>query len=140
MSLAPSHPRGAHPAATITSDEQGDAMPSNQLTAAYRVAFERHEQARRELRPLLEQMATEAVAEVLPGAAYLEAVGELNEDWIPTLRIKRVLTAFGEVVFDSSQGPLDRAVEDAIDTANFEYLDVLIDITGDEYMGPVTIG
>jgi hypothetical protein len=34
----------------------------------------------------------------------------------------------------------DRAVEDALDTVNVEYLDVLIDITGDDYMGSVTVG
>ena len=38
------------------------------------------------------------------------------------------------------RGHLDRAVEDALDTVNVEYLDVLMDITGDDYMGSVTIG
>jgi hypothetical protein len=80
------------------------------------------------------------VAEVLPGAAHLEAVGEVNEDWIPTLRIERVLLASGEVLFDASAGHPDRAVEDAIDMVNVEYLDVLIDIAGDDYMGSVTFG
>jgi hypothetical protein len=115
-------------------------MPSTQLITAYRVALERHNEARRTLVPLLEQMAIETVAAVLPGAARLEAVGEWNEDWIPTLRIDRVLTASGEVLFDASQGHLDRAVEDAVDMVNVEYLDVLIDLTGDDYMGSVTIG
>ena len=67
-------------------------------------------------------------------------LGEWNEDWIPTLRIDRVVTASGEVLFDASQGHLDRAVEDAVDMVNVEYLDVLIDLTGDDYMGSVTIG
>ena len=31
-------------------------------------------------------------------------------------------------------------VQDAVDTVDVEYLDVLIDLTGDEYMGRVTIG
>ncbi len=115
-------------------------MPSTQLTTAYRVALKRHDEARRALVPLLEQMAIETLAEVLPGAARLDAVGEINEDWIPTLRIERVLTASGEALFDASQGHLERAVEDAIDTVNVEYLDVLIDITGDDYMGAATIG
>lgn len=44
------------------------------------------------------------------------------------------------VPFDASEAHLDRAVEDALDTVNVEYLDVLIDITGDDYMGSVTIG
>jgi hypothetical protein len=45
------------------------------------------------------------------------------------------------VRFDASQGHLDRAVEDAIDTVNVGYLDdVLMRITGDDHMGSVTIG
>jgi hypothetical protein len=50
------------------------------------------------------------------------------------------VTASGEVLFDASQGHLDRAVEDAVDMVNVEYLDVLIDLTGDDHMGSVTIG
>jgi hypothetical protein len=108
-------------------------MPSNQLTATYREALERHDDARRALVPLLEQMAIETIAEVLPGAARLEAVGELNEDWIPILRVVRALTESGGVLFDAVRGHPDRAVEDAIDRVNVEYLDVLIDVTGDAY-------
>ena len=115
-------------------------MPSTQLTTAYRAALERHDDARRTLVPLLEQIAIETVAEVFPGAAHLEAVGEVNEDWIPTLRIERVLTASGVMLFDASHGHPERTVEDVVDMVNVEYLDVLIDITGDDYMGSVTIG
>jgi hypothetical protein len=115
-------------------------MPSNQLTVAYRLALEHHDDARRALVPLLEQMVIETIAEALPGAARLEAVGELNEDWIPTLRIERVLTASGVMLFDASEGHPDRAVEDVVDMVNVEYLDVLIDITGDDFVGSVTIG
>jgi hypothetical protein len=39
-----------------------------------------------------------------------------------------------------SLAPLLESVEDAIDMVNVEYLDVLIDVTGDDYMGSVTIG
>jgi hypothetical protein len=115
-------------------------MPSSQLTTAYRVALVRHDEARRTLVSLLEQISIETLAELLPGAAHLEALGGVNEDWIPTLRIERVLTASGEVLFDASEGHPDRAVEDTIDMVNIEYLDVLIDLTGDDYMGSVTIG
>jgi hypothetical protein len=58
----------------------------------------------------------------------------------PSLRIDRVLTASGEVLFDASEGHPDRAVEDTVDKVNVEYLDVLIDVTGDDYIGSVTIG
>ena len=46
----------------------------------------------------------------------------------------------GTVLFDADVGHPDRAVEDAVDAVNIEYLDVLIDLTGDEYMGAATIG
>ena len=62
-----------------------------------------------------------------------------NEDWTPTLRPERALSACGEVLFIASQGHLGRAVEDAIGPVNVEYLDVLIDTMGDDYMGSVTI-
>jgi len=74
------------------------------------------------------------------GATSIEAVGEYNEDWIPTLRIQRVLGRDGAVLFDVEVGHVDRGVEDAVDRVNIEYLDILIDLTGDEHMGPVTIG
>ena len=111
-----------------------------QLTGAYREARERHENARREFVPLLERMAVETIAEVLPGASLIEAVGELNEDWVPTLRVHRVLRDSGEILFDVEAGHVDRNVEDAVDVVNVEYLDVLIDLTGDDYMGSATIG
>jgi hypothetical protein len=38
------------------------------------------------------------------------------------------------VLFDVAQGA-DRAVEDAIDEVGTEYLDLLLDLTGDAYMG-----
>jgi hypothetical protein len=48
----------------------------------------------------------------------IEAFGELKEDWIPTLRIQRVLIVGGEVLFDVDAGHVDRAVEDEVDTVN----------------------
>lgn len=50
-----------------------------------------------------------------------------------------MLSADSAVLFDVETGHPDRAVEDAVDTVNIEYLDVLIDLTGDEYIGRVTI-
>jgi hypothetical protein len=44
------------------------------------------------------------------------------------------------MLFDASHGHPERTVEDVVDMVNVEYLDVLIDITGDDYMGSVTIG
>ncbi len=85
-------------------------------------------------------MAVETIAEVLPGESLIEAVGELNEDWVPTLRVQRVLRASGEVLFDVDDGHADRDVEGVVDLVNLEYLDVLMDLTGDDYMGSATIG
>lgn len=115
-------------------------MPSQELVAAYRSSRQRHDGATEELAALLERMAVETLVEVLPGAHRIEAVGQLNEDWIPTLRIQRVRDAAGAMLFDVDTGHRDRAVEDAVDLVNVEYLDVLIDVTGDRHMGETTIG
>jgi hypothetical protein len=104
----------------------------------YREARERHDDARRELVALLGRMATQTIAEVLPGAIVIEAVGQFNEDLVPTLR--RVPGTSGEVLFDVADGHADPRVEDAVDLVNVEYLDDLILLTGDVYMGAVTIG
>jgi hypothetical protein len=55
------------------------------------------------------------------------------------LPIQRVLHADGRVLFDVETGHPDHAVEDAVDVVDIEYLDVLIDLTGDEYMGHILI-
>lgn len=66
-------------------------------------------------------------------------LGRVNEDWIPTLRIQLVLDENGRVLFDVAVGHDNRAVEDMIDEVGTEYLDLLLDITGDDYMGPQSI-
>lgn len=114
-------------------------MPNVQLVADYREARRTHESALTELVPLLRQMAMATLVDVIDGASTIDALGELNEDWVPTLRVQRVLSADSAVLFDVETGHPDRAVEDAVDTVNIEYLDVLIDLTGDEYIGRVTI-
>ena len=114
-------------------------MPDAHLVSDYDNAMRRHRAARDEVVPLLRRLALGTLADVLPGAAAIEALGELSEDWIPTLRIQRVSDAEGRVLFDVDTGHPDRAVEDAVDLVDIEYLDVLIDLTGDEYMGHVVI-
>lgn len=115
-------------------------MPSQALLSEYEQAFGRHAAVSGELTEVLVRVALATVADALPGATSIEAVGEYNEDWISTLRIQRVLGAGDVVLFDVEVGDSDRAVEDAVDVVNTEYLDVLVDLTGDEYMGVVTIG
>lgn len=91
------------------------------------------------LAALSERLAIETLGDVLPGAARVEVRGEFNEDWLRTLRIRRVLSADGAVLFDAEEGHDDPQVEAAIDHVDTEYLDLLLDLTGDTYMGASTI-
>lgn len=110
-------------------------MPSPELIAALDAANQRHTAAVAELAPLLVEMAVATVAEVLPGADTLETEGEMNEDWAFTLRIQRVLDADGGALYDVGVGHGDPEVESTIDEVGFDYLDLLLDITGEEYLG-----
>ncbi len=85
--------------------------------------------------PLAERIALASVADVLPDMWEIDVHGEVNEDWIPTLRIQRVRDRGGAVLFDARFGHDDRAIEETIDTVNTEYLDLLIDLTGDDFTG-----
>jgi hypothetical protein len=114
-------------------------MPSPELIAAFDAANERHTAAVAELVPLLGEMALVSIAEVLPGASVLETEGEMNEDWVFTLRIQRVLDAAGGVLYDVDTGHGDTEVETTIDEVGVDYLDLLLDLTGDEYLGRKTL-
>ncbi len=96
-------------------------MPSEALSAEHERARDAHSRAVRALVPALVRMALESMAEVLPGARELEVLGRVTEDWIPTLRIQRVLDVDGRVLFDVAVGHDDRAVEDMIDEVGIEY-------------------
>ena len=91
------------------------------------------------LAELAERLLVETLVDVLPGAAVVEVHGEFNEDWLRTLRVRRVLSADGTVLFDVEAGHDDPRVEAAIDEANTEHLDLLLDRTGDVYMGASAI-
>ena len=88
-----------------------------------------------QLVPLLEAMAVASIRDVLPGAHRLEVKGRINEDWIPTLRIQRFVDEGGAVLFDVATGHDDEGVEEMIDDVGVEYLDMLLALTGDDYMG-----
>ncbi len=45
----------------------------------------------RTLAELAEQLAVETLADELPGASVIEVRGEFNDDWLRTLRVRRVL-------------------------------------------------
>lgn len=114
-------------------------MPSPSLIAAFEAAQQRHAEVVAGLVPLLIEMALSTVAEALPGATVLETEGEMNEDWLFTLRIQRVLGTDGAVLYDIGTGHDDPEVETRIDEVGFEYLDLLLDLTGDDYLRRNTV-
>lgn len=114
-------------------------MLSPSLITAFDAAQQRHADAVADLVPLLIELAPSTVAEALPGATVLETEGEMNEDWLFTLRIQRVLGTDGAVLYDIGIGHDDPKVETRIDEVSFEYLDLLLDLTGDEYLGRKTV-
>jgi len=113
-------------------------MPNADLIEAYRSAREAHHRAVDNLVPLLERMAVETVRDRWPDANELELHGEYNSDWIPTLRIQRVIALDGRVLYDVAVVAEDE-VEDMIDEVGIEYLDLLLDLTGDDFMGAKSI-
>jgi len=114
-------------------------MPSPELIAAFEAANERHTAAVADFVPLLVEMAIATVADVLPGADRLETEGEMNEDWVFTLRIQRVLDADGGVLYDVDAGHGDPEVETTMDEVGIDYLDLILDLTGYGYLGRQTI-
>ena len=110
-------------------------MPNQDLATDFKRTRDQWNALGQALAPLAERLAVETVADALPAAQVIEVRGEFNEDWLRILRIERVLSAAGEVLFDVTAGHDDRRVEDAIDEVNYEYLDLLLDLTGDLHMG-----
>lgn len=94
--------------------------------------------ARREFDARLAALAQRAAAatlrSVLPTATSAVVLGAMTEDWASVLRIHRVVDAAGAVLFDATVGA-EPEIEAVIDEVNVEYLDVLLDLTGDRYMG-----
>lgn len=124
------------PSTGIGAEEQ---MVDPELEAEFSRVLEEWQALGRTLADLTERLVIETLVDVLPGASVIEVHGEFNEDWLRTLRIRRVLTADGTVLFDVEEGHEDPQVETAIDEVNTEYLDLLLDLTGDTYMGASAI-
>ncbi len=114
-------------------------MPDAALAAQFRRSRADYEQAGLVLAPLTARMALETVADVLPATSALQVRGEYNEDSLPILRIERVLNQAGGVLYDAAEGHSDPRVEEIIDQVNTEYLDLLLDLAGDAYLGSATI-
>lgn len=110
-------------------------MVDPELEAEFSRVLGEWQELGRTLAELSERLAIETLVDVLPGASVIEVLGEFNEDWVRTLRIRRVLAADGTVLFEVEEGHDDPRVEAAIDEVNAEYLDLLLDLTGDAYMG-----
>lgn len=120
---------------TVDLAPNGRDVVDPELEAEFSRVLEEWQSLGRTLADLTEQLAIETLVDVLPGAALVEVHGEFNEDWLRTLCVRRVLTADGTVLFDVEQGHDDPQVEAAIDEVNTEYLDLLLDLTGDAFMG-----
>lgn len=114
-------------------------MVDQELEAEFSRVLEEWQALGRTLADLCDRLAFETLVDVLPGSSLVEVHGEFNEDWLRTLRVRRVLTADSTVLFDVEDGHDDPQVEEAIDNVNTEYLDLLLDFTGDAYMGASAI-
>ncbi len=110
-------------------------MVDPQLTEEFTRVLNEWQSLGRSLADLSERLVFETLVDSLPGAVVVEVHGEFNEDWLRTLRVRRVLAADGGVLFDVREGHDNPRVEAAIDGVNTEYLDLLLDLTGDTYMG-----
>lgn len=113
-------------------------MPDPDLIEAYQSAREAHSAAVDALVPMLERMAVDTLRDRWPDANELELHGEFNADWVPTLRIQRVSALDGRVLYDIGFAA-DEEIEEMIDEVGMEYLDLLLDLTGDDYMGSKSI-
>lgn len=83
---------------------------------------------------LAQRMAWGTVRELFPSTSTVEVEGWMNEDWLRVLRVRRIVDAAGGVLFDAARGA-ELDVEEAIDEVGTEYLDLMLDLTGDAYMG-----
>lgn len=99
----------------------------------------RYQSAVDALVPLTVAMAFARTREALPGATVLETQGEVNEDGVPILRIRRVLGRHGEALYDRNGATGDELVDERLDDIGANLLDLLLDLTGAEYLGPAVL-
>ncbi|MDZ7680021.1 MAG: hypothetical protein U5K29_15885 [Acidimicrobiales bacterium] len=123
----------------MANDDGGDA-PDYGLRSRYHTLLDQHSRLGRELAEMLPAVIIDLLREVLPGSSAVEVHGQINEDWLTVLRVERVLDAAGGVLFDVATGHPDRAVEDLIDRLDTEFLDHLVYLAPDAYLGRHTLG
>jgi hypothetical protein len=109
-------------------------VPSDELLERHRQACDEFAAAAERLVPVLEEIAIATVRDALPAARRLEVLGEMNEDWAWTLRVQRVLDVDGTALFDIAAGG-DDELEDLMHEVGVDYLDMLLEITGEVYFG-----
>ena len=118
----------------------GGHTPDHDLRSRYRDGLDRHSRLGRELVEMLPAVIIDLLREVLPDSASVEVHGEVNEDWLTVVRVERVLGTNGDVLFDASTGHPDQAVEDLVDRVDTEFLDHLVYLAPDAYLGHHTLG
>lgn len=111
-----------------------DQQDAPGLRAAFDAVLARYTADAERLTELAERLAMAEVRAVLPGAAVVVVHGWMNEDWLKVLRIQRVRSVTEEILFDVEAGA-DAEIEDALHEIGTELLDLLVDLTGDTYMG-----
>lgn len=114
-------------------------MPDADLMAEFRQKCDEWNALGQTLAAMAERLAIETMVDAMPSAATVELFGEFNEDWLRILRIRQVRSSTGELLFDVAEGHDDPRVEAAVDEVNYEYLDLLLDLTGDLHMGRSSI-
>jgi hypothetical protein len=122
------------------ANDDGGHQPDYEMRSQYRAMLDQHSRLGRELVDVLPAVVIDLLREVLPETSTVDVHGEVNEDWLTVLRVERVLTNDGAVLFDSTTGHPDRAVEDLIDRINTEFLGELIYLAPDDYLGRHTLG
>lgn len=111
-----------------------DQLNEPGLRAEFDAALARYTADAERLAELTERLAMAEVRSVLSDAAIVEVHGWMNEDWLKVLRIRTVRSSSGEVLFDVEVGA-EPETEDVLHEIGTELLDLLVDLTGDDFMG-----
>lgn len=108
-------------------------MPTGTTIYAHSQTREAYYRARNEYALTLERMAAEAILELFEKADSVVLQGEDSYDSGPILRIQRILDNAENVLWDVEDP--DEDFEDQLSEIEHEFLDALIDITGDDWYG-----